>query len=202
MAKQTTDTVAVDTATDTDTDTEDPRLQRLLSAARRSAGKGYEAVSMRELAAETRMSLSTIYELVGSKDELIAMAHAGGMEHLRQELTRRPPQGRTPEARVRTALRRLADSLEHDEVRTRALMRALYSPEPRIRTSIESVGGSFGAIIDAAIGDADVPDRDDVVEVLGHVVNSVIVSWLNGRLDADGVRRKLDRAVHTLLGRG
>jgi hypothetical protein len=99
-------------------------------------------------------------------------------------------------------VRRLADSLEHDEVRTRALMRALYSPEPRIRTSIESVGGSFGAIIDAAIGDAEIPDRDDVVDLLGHVVNSVIVSWLNGRLDVAGVRRKLDRAVHTVLGRG
>lgn len=198
MAKQSTDTVAVDPATDA----EDPRLVRLLSAARRAAGKGYEAVSMRELAAETRMSLSTIYELVGSKDELIAMAHAGGMERLREELALRPPRGTTPEARVRAVLRRLADSLEHDEVRTRALMRALYSPEPRIRTSIESVGGSFGAIIDAAIGDADVPDRDDVVDLLGHVVNSVIVSWLNGRLDVAGVRRKLDRAVHTVLGRG
>ncbi|MCU0273523.1 MAG: TetR family transcriptional regulator [Acidimicrobiales bacterium] len=198
MAKQRTDTLDAGPATDA----EDPRLVRLLSAARRAAGKGYEAVSMRELAAETRMSLSTIYELVGSKDELIAMAHAGGMERLREELAMRPPRGATPEARVRAVVRRLADSLEHDEVRTRALMRALYSPEPRIRTSIESVGGSFGAIIDAAIGDAEIPDRDDVVDLLGHVVNSVIVSWLNGRLDVAGVRRKLDRAVHTVLGRG
>lgn len=198
MAKQHTDILDAGPATDA----EDPRLVRLLSAARRAAGKGYEAVSMRELAAETRMSLSTIYELVGSKDELIAMAHAGGMERLREELALRPPRGTTPEARVRAVLRRLADSLEHDEVRTRALMRALYSPEPRIRTSIESVGSSFGAIIDAAIGDTEIPDRDDVVDLLGHVVNSVIVSWLNGRLDVAGVRRKLDRAVHTVLGRG
>jgi len=179
----------------------DQRLHRLLSAARRAAGDGYDAVSMRELAAETRMSLSTIYELVGSKDELIALAHAGGMERLRQELAARPPQGRTPEARVRAALGRLADALEHDEVRTRALMRALYSPEPRVRTSIESVGSSFGAIIDAAIGDVEIPDRDDVVDLLGHAVNSVIISWLNGRLDVAGVRSRLDRAVHTVLGR-
>jgi AcrR family transcriptional regulator len=179
--------------------TADPRYRRLLAAAHRAAANGYDAVSMRDLAAETRMSLAKIYELVGSKDELIARAHAGGMEHLRDEVARRPPRGRTAEARVRAVLRRFADALEHDEVRTRALMRALYSTEQRVAASRGSVGVSFTAMIDAAIGDADVADRYDVIDVLGHVVNSVILSWLNGRLDHAGVRRTLDRSVRTLF---
>lgn len=178
---------------------EDPRYRRLMAATRRAAGSGYDAVSMRDLAAETRMSLATIYELAGSKDELIARAHAGGMEHLATELSRRPPRARTTEARVRAVMHRIVDSLEHDEIRTRALMRALYSTEPRVAASRGSVGASFASMIDAAIGDAEIGDRDEVVEILGHVLNSVIMSWLNERLDTDAARRKLDRAVRTLL---
>jgi AcrR family transcriptional regulator len=178
---------------------EDPRLRRLLAAAHRAAGRGYDAVSMRELAAETRMSLATIYDLVGSKDELIARAHAGGMELLARDVARQPPRGRTAEARVRTVLGRLVDALEQDEVRTRALMRAMYSAEPRVGASRAAISGPFATMLDVAIGDADVPDRDVVTEILGHVVNSLTLTWLNGRVDSAGVRAQLDRAVATLL---
>src|SRR5690606_32805557 len=167
---------------------EDPRYPRLLAATRRAAAKGYDAVSMRALASETRMSLATIYELVGSKDELIARAHAGGMERFREQVAKDPPVGTTPAERVRAVLERFVAALEGDEVRTRTLMRALYSPDPRVASSRRSVGLSWAAIIDTALGDAEVADREDVTDVLGHVMNSVILQWLNGRLDIDEVR--------------
>jgi AcrR family transcriptional regulator len=181
-------------------DDQDPRLRRLLAATRRAAADGYEAVSMRALAAETRMSLATVYELVGSKDELIALAHAGGMEAMRDDLRRRPPRGPTVEARVRAVLRRIAGALDDDPVRTRALMRAIYSTDPKVAASRASVGASFHSMIDAAIGDARLPERHAVTEVLGHVVNSAILGWLNGTLTSVEVRRTLEDAARVVLG--
>src|SRR5450432_507952 len=71
----------------------DPRYRRLIEATRDLAAQGYDAVSMREPANVTHMSLTTIYQLGGSKDQLIAEAHADRMVKFREQLSRRPPTG-------------------------------------------------------------------------------------------------------------
>ncbi|MEZ5165034.1 MAG: TetR family transcriptional regulator [Acidimicrobiales bacterium] len=178
----------------------DPRYQRLMRATYRAAGEGYDAVTMRRLAAEARMSLAKIYEYGGSKDELIARAHAGGMGALRADLERHPPAATTTAERVSAALDRFSDALEQDEIRTRTLMRAMYSADPKVGSTMGTLGSTFGAIVDAAIGSADVADHDARVELLGDVVNSAILQWLHHRLDAEGVRARLRRAVGVLFG--
>ena len=91
-------------------------------------------------------------------------------------------------------------ALEHDEVRTRTLMRALYSLEPGVGGSRESVRDTYQAMIDAAIGDEAVPGREAAIETLGHVVDSAILDWMNRGRDPSHVRRVLEQAVHLLLG--
>lgn len=177
----------------------DTRYERLLRATRRAAGEGYDAVTMRRLAAETRMSLAKIYEFAGSKDELIARAHTDGMAALQADLERRPPGHTTAAARIAAALDRFADALEQDETRTRTLMRAMYSADPKVGRPMGTMGSTFGSIIDAAIGPATVADRDARVEILGDVVNSAILQWLHGRLDGAGVRARLRRASKVIF---
>lgn len=145
------------------------------------------------------MSLAKIYEFARSKDELIVLAHADAMVARRDELSGRPHRRRTARSRVRAALHRIAEPLETDETRTRALMRALYSPDARTDASMASVGESFAEIIDIAIGDVDVPHREGVIEILGAVIDSAILQWINERIDAGGVRATFDRAVAVLL---
>jgi AcrR family transcriptional regulator len=154
---------------------------------------------MRELARATHLSLTTIYEFFGSKDQLIAEAHADGMERLRAQLARHPPVGPTAEARVKSVMRGIVNALERDPVRTMTLMRAFYSFAPGVSESRATVRAIHVAMVDAAIGDDEVPERAAVIDTLGHVINSAIVEWMRGR-DADAVRGVLDRAVHVLLG--
>ncbi len=178
----------------------DPRYERLLGATRELAAQGYEAVSMRELARLTRMSLTSIYQLGGSKDQLIAEAHAEGMAKLREELHRRPPRGGTAAARVRTVLRRYVNTLDRDPVRTLTAMRAFYALTPDVLDSRASVHRTYVDLIDEAIGDADIPERLLVIETLGHVMNSAIVQWMNDDAhDAAEVWRVLDQAVRVLF---
>src|SRR5688500_13982276 len=83
----------------------DPRYQRLMEATREAARRGYDAVSMRELANATRMSLTTVYQFCSSKDHLIAEAHVERMLELRDRVVVRPPRGRSAEERVRKVMR-------------------------------------------------------------------------------------------------
>src|SRR5512141_2571962 len=114
---------------------QDPRYLRLMAATRRAARKGYDSVSMRELASTTKMSLATIYGFCPSKDQLIAEAHADRREHFRARLDEDPPRGRTAEERVQAVAHGMVDALEKDEVATRTLMRALYSGGPGVGAS-------------------------------------------------------------------
>jgi AcrR family transcriptional regulator len=180
---------------------DDPRYQRLVAATRAAAAGGYDAVSMRDLAATTHMSLATVYRYFASKDHLIAEAHADRMEAFRSQLSSRPVRAATAEQRVNGVVRGMVRALEHDETRTRTLMRALYSLEPGVGLSRESVRDTYRAMIDDAIGSETIPDRAAAIETLGHVIDSAILDWMNRGRDAAHVRRVLEQAVHLLVGR-
>lgn len=182
----------------------DPRYLRLLKATRKAARKGYEHVSMRDLAASTRMSLTTIYSFCASKDQLIAEAHADRMERFRERLEAHPPQGPTAADRVREVVDDMVDSLEQDEVVTRTLMRAIYSGDPGVAAGRNAVTESYRAIIEGAIGDDPLADRDAVIETFAYVLDAVILDWLMPGLtsadhDAQHARGVLDRAVAVLF---
>ncbi len=186
---------------------QDPRYLRLMAATRRAARQGYDGVSMRELASVTKMSLATIYSFCPSKDQLIAEAHADRMEHFRTRLDEHPPPGATAELRVQAVAHGMVDALEKDETATRTLMRALYSGGPGVGASRTAVSATYRSIIDAAIGDEDIPDRAAVIETFGFVVNSVILDWLTPGLTSEGhdaafARNALDQAIHVLFAQG
>jgi AcrR family transcriptional regulator len=179
---------------------DDPRFHRLLEATRRAARNGYESVSMRDLARETKMSLNTVYKFCGSKDQLIAEAHAERMDDFRAVLAERPPRGDTAEKRVKVVLRGIAGALERDDVMTRTLMRSIYSGGAGVAVARQAVTGSYHSMIDAAIGSEAIADRDAVIETLGHVINSVVINWLNNGWDAARISSVLADAARVLVG--
>jgi TetR/AcrR family transcriptional regulator, cholesterol catabolism regulator len=177
----------------------DPRYHRLMEATRAAAARGYDAVSMRELANVTRMSLTTVYQFCSSKDHLIAEAHVDRMVAMRDRVVRKPPGGQTPEERVLKVVRAIVDGLDRDDPLSWALMRAMYAPDPAVRSSRRATADSFTAMMDAAIGDTEVPERPAVIATLGHVVDSAILGWVHGSLEADDAYREIAQAVHLLV---
>jgi len=177
----------------------DPRYQRLMKATRAAARKGYDAVSMRDLAVTCRLSMTTIYQFCRSKDHLIAEAHLSNMEDFRARISARPPRGATAEERVLSVMRSFAKALE-DEPLSRTLMRAMYSLDPEVSPAFESVGGEYTSMLDATIGDEAIENRDAVIITLGHVIDSVILGWLTRGHDTKWVRGELEAAVHALFG--
>ena len=189
-----------DVSTDeSDAHVADPRYQRLLAATRAAARNGYDAVSMRDLAETCRLSMTTIYQFCGSKDQLIAAAHLEGMEELRRTLTARPPRGATAPDRVAAVMRSFAKALEVDEVLTRTLMRSMYSLDPAVAPARTSVARTYTTMIELAVGDDPIESRDAAIVALGHVIGSVIREWLTGRHDSRWVRQELEAATRVII---
>jgi hypothetical protein len=95
-------------------------------------------------------------------------------------------------------MRSFAKALD-DEPLSRTLMRAMYSLDPEVSPAFESVGGEYTRMLDTAIGDDVLENRDALIKTLGHVVDSVILGWLARGHDTTWVRRELDAAVHVLF---
>jgi hypothetical protein len=140
-----------------------------------------------------------MYQFCSSKDHLIAEAHVDRMLTLRDRVVAKPPRGRSAEERVLKVVRGIVAGLDRDDPLSWALMRAMYAPDPAIRECRRATAGSFGDMVDAAIGDADVADRPAVIATLGHVVDSAVLGWVNGSLDAEDAYREIAQAVHLLL---
>ena len=178
---------------------EDARYERLLEAARDAARGGYDAVTMRDLAATAGMSLRTIYGYCGSKDHLIAEAHADWIRSFQHRLAATPPAGATPVDRVAAVMRQMGRSLARNAELTRAILRALQSNEPAVVETRDAVRHTYAAIIDAAIGDDDIQDRRAAIDVLGHVINSVMAQWAAGTLTAAHAGDELERAARLVI---
>ena len=170
-----------------------------MEATRAAARNGYDAVSMRDLAETCRMSMTTIYQFCRSKDQLIAEAHIDNLDAVRDQLMARPPAGATAEQRVLRVIRGYVRALEGDDQLTRTLMRAMYAPGAHAAESTAAVTSTYNSLVDLAIGDADVPDREQVIATLGHVIDSVVINWMSGRHDAAWAKGELEAAVHVLL---
>jgi AcrR family transcriptional regulator len=177
---------------------DDERYQRLLAATREAARHGYDAVSMRELAESTHMSLSTVYQFFGSKDRLIAEAHLHRMEDIRDRVTRHPPRGRSPKTRVLAVVRAMANEFETNGEFLATLMRAVYSLDPTVGEVRVGAGVAYTEMIDAAIGDDQIADRTAVVATLGNVIGGAVFEWLHHR-NAARLRRSLEDAVRVLF---
>ena len=99
----------------TATESADGALARSQAARRRrvidatlqlAAGGGFDAVQMRDVAAEAGVALGTVYRYFESKERLLLEANLEQVEALRLRLSERPPAGESAADRVVDVLRR------------------------------------------------------------------------------------------------
>src|SRR5690349_3698209 len=100
------------------------RRRRVLDATLQLArGGGFDAVQMRDVAAEANVALGTVYRYFSSKERLLLEAMAEQLEDLRQYLELHPPPGDTPAARVAAVLQRANAALARQPDVTAAMVR-------------------------------------------------------------------------------
>ncbi len=179
------------------------RRQRVLDAARRSVVRdGVEALRMRALAEQAELSSRTLYNLFGSKAEVLAALTFEALDALAQELG--PLSGGDPIARSRSVI---TLSIERFHAK-----RQLY--RPLLAAAYRGLGGPSGA---AVLGEARRLQREALEEaqqrrqlrtnvapdlVAHHVLgayNHAAAAWSRGELDHEEFRTQAVHAWACLL---
>jgi AcrR family transcriptional regulator len=177
------------------------RRRRVLDAAMELAREGgYEAVQMRDVAARADVALGTVYRYFASKDQLLAAVWADWRQTLESRLHHgQPLQGRTRAELVFDFLRRATRPLERHPKLAAALVTSYASPDASAVAQQREVASWMTRIVVEALDGLPPDDVQGIREVLGHVWYSVLLAWVQGRMQAPRMYELLDNTCHLLL---
>jgi TetR/AcrR family transcriptional regulator, cholesterol catabolism regulator len=177
------------------------RRRRVLDATLALADKGgFDAVQMRDVAAEAGVALGTVYRYFSSKERLLLEANVGQVEALGAGLLGRPPSGDSPADRVVDVLRRACAVLVKRPEATAAMVRALGSAQPNEAEAVHRVSQAMTAIITAAMHEGEPTERDRAVaRALSQVWLSSLIGWVGGVDGPEVVGDDLERAARMLI---
>jgi AcrR family transcriptional regulator len=172
--------------------------RRAVAAARELAEEGgYEAVQIRDVVARTGLSSATIYRHFSSKDHLIAAAQLEWNRTLPAARRKLPPGGSAAD-RVCELIHRTCVSFGRAPNLGKALMLALGSPDPGVRSCRAEADELVILTIRDAIGD-DLADPDAVLLPLGLAWQGALFSWAHDRLSIKEVDELLQGTVRLLF---
>lgn len=176
------------------------RRQRIVEAAIELGTEGgYEAVHMRVVAERAGVALATVYRYFESKDHLLSAAVSEWTSQLQSRLDRSPARGATAVEQLVDVLRRASRGLERRPQFAAALIRALHSPDPSVAAAAADVRQQIRAMTTPMLRGLPAEDVEGIVSVLGHVWNSAIMGWANGRAPISSIGDELENAARLLL---
>lgn len=176
------------------------RRQRIIEAAIELGTEGgYEAVHMRVVAERAGVALATVYRYFESKDHLLSAAVSEWTAQLQTSLARRPASGDEPVDRLVDVLRRASRALERRPLFAAALIRALHSTDPGAAVAATDVGRQIRDMTTPILAGLPPGDVEGIVAVIGHVWDSAIMGWANGRAPISSIGDELENAARLLL---
>jgi AcrR family transcriptional regulator len=177
--------------------------RRLLDAARELAGEGgYDAVTMRTVAARAGVSPPTAYQYFASKDHLLVDLMVDLVSTTSTAIRSRPSRGGSPVDRAVASLRRAVHRVEREPDLYVAIVRAYISGAPEVAHARGSMESAMQEWIGDALGPLDLEDRDAIVTILESVIFAAMVGLVTGSRAPADVGDELERAARTLLRAG
>jgi AcrR family transcriptional regulator len=179
------------------------REERVIAAAAGLARNGgYEAVQMREVAAQAEVSLSTLYRYYDSKDEILRAVVVHEVERLRGHVIDRPPRQRSPHGRAAEVLVRAFHAMLRDRGFAHAVMSVNRAVHPIDAPPAPKRGDDMADIVAlAAWGPAHRVTKAEykLIWMLLATWSSAIADWLNGSADPAEVEERLRFASQHIL---
>jgi AcrR family transcriptional regulator len=175
------------------------RLRILETTVELAAEGGYEAVQMRDAAANANISLGTLYRYFRSKDALLAAAWSFWVAAVEPQLVRRPLRGETMAEQANDFLRRTTRAFERNPKLASAFLMAANSNDPASAQHRREAADLLGGILESTMESLDPETRAAVRVTLDHVWNSSLQHWASGRYTMKDVYRDLEVACHLLL---
>ncbi len=182
------------------------RAKILASARELFREQGFDATTLRAIAARAEMGASSIYRHVRSKEELLVEELAARQE----EAWRRFRNEETRGAHARTRLRRFFEHQHHllaaDRDLTTIALRAVSHPEARVARRVLALHdrsiGLLAEILVAGRVRGDLARDVDVLESARAIFFTALgarISWANGILDAEACRSSIETSIDLLF---
>jgi TetR/AcrR family transcriptional regulator, cholesterol catabolism regulator len=160
---------------------------------------GYDAVVMKTVAERSGVALATLYRWFASKDHLLTEVLLSWGGDLSNTLGSDPPTGPDPVARVAEALRTVMTTAASRPKLAEAIVAAVLAVEPAVLDAQTDFHEMVVAWIDIALGDDELPDRDEVVKVLELVCFASIIRLVSGGETAESAGNQLEAAARLLI---
>lgn len=176
------------------------RRRRIVQAAIDLIGRGeYDAIQMRDVAADAGVALATIYRYFTSKEHLYAAALVEWSTDY--PLTRRAPAAPadTAEARLRTLMRRAVRSFERHPQMMRAVIVLESSQDPNARALFEQFGGANAGALHEALDSIPPATATAIVDTLNGVMFTRLRAWALGRATIRDVDQSVQRAIDLIF---
>jgi AcrR family transcriptional regulator len=181
------------------TERQEARRRRILHASAQLASRGgFDAVQMREVAETSEVALGTLYRYFPSKIHLLVATMQDQLQHMHEQMRKRPPAAQEPSARVAETLMRAFRALQREPHLADAMVRALTFADRSVSAEVDMVSRLTTAIILDAMGLATPPTAEQLsaVRVIEHTWHSALITWLSGRASIAQV--KID--IETVCG--
>jgi len=190
----------------------DLRARRIVDTAIELAEKGgFEAVRLRDVAAEADVAIGTLYRHFRSKEDLLIAVLTTEVEQLESRMRSRPTPGATELERACEFFRAATNGLVRRPRLSRAILRAAAGGDRELSDKVagfhvrvtdvilQAMRGrtaSAGAAAADAISSA---DEKAVAELLRHVWFSCLIAWGGGLMNPDQVNAQMTVAAAILM---
>lgn len=192
-----------------------PRARRIVDTAIDLAEKGgFEAVRLRDVAAEADVALGTLYRYFRSKEDLLIAALTSEVEGLESRLQSRPMPGLSPLERVDSFFRAATKGLMRRPRLARAILRAAASGDHELAEKVAAFHSRVSAMILGAMHGRPVPpaaeghapeappataDEVAVAALLQHIWFSCLIGWAGGLMNQNEVIERMGTATSLLM---
>jgi AcrR family transcriptional regulator len=175
---------------------------KLLEAARELASEGgYDAVTIRKVAARAGLSTPTAYQYFASKDHLLVDSMVGLVGDATSAVQTRPSRAGSAIDRTVATLRRVMRRVEKEPNLYVAMIRAYISGTPDVAHARVAMESSMRSWIAAGLGSSELADREDVIVILESVLFAGMVGLVTGSRSPADIANQLERAVRLLWKR-
>jgi AcrR family transcriptional regulator len=158
--------------------------------------EGYDAVTTRTVAARAGVAIGTVYRYFTSKDHILVEAMFGWSERFERSIVDDLPAGATPAERVTEVFERFAARAGRRPLLAAAMVRAASSADLTVIALRGDQRSITSRLVELAIGDAAISDRDDVLAVFEDVA---FASLLNTDGTTSSIGEHMRRAARVLL---
>lgn len=170
-------------------------VARLTDAALKELrAKGYEGLTVRNVAARAGVAPATAYTYFASKDHLIAESF---WSHLRALREPRLDRNRPPAARVRTAFGAVTTFLAAESALAAATTTALLAADPDVKHLRDKIGAEIRRRLAAALGDGHDPE---VLAALELAVGGAMLQAGMGHLSYEELPDRIAMVASLLTG--